>query len=154
MVETQQKEATVTAIDPATRIITLTSPEGKQVTFKAGPAVRNFDQIHVGDTVRATTTEALAVALYPKGTQPNAGESTTVAVAPKGGQPGALMVDTTEVTAKILAIDPQSRTVVLQFPDGTKKVKVGNDVDLTGVKVGEDVTARLTQSLAIKVEKP
>src|SRR6516225_6839374 len=47
-VETYQRTATVTAINPATRKITLTTPDGKRTTFIAGPEVRNFDQIHVG----------------------------------------------------------------------------------------------------------
>ena len=42
--------ATVKAIDPATREITLEA-KGQTETIKAGPAVKRFDEIAVGDTV-------------------------------------------------------------------------------------------------------
>src|SRR5688572_26076908 len=42
---------TVSAIDHATREITLATPEGKKVSFHVAPEVRNLGQIKVGDKV-------------------------------------------------------------------------------------------------------
>jgi len=154
-VETYERTATVTAIDPATRRITLTAPDGMQTTIKAGPEVRNFDQIRVGDQVRATMTQAMAVSLHPPGMAPSAAETATIAVAPKGAKPAAVMTETAQVTAKILAIDRKNRTATLQYPDGgTRTIKVAEDVNLDRVIPGQEVTARLTESMAIQVEKP
>ena len=44
-------KARVDSIDKATRRIVLTGPEGRSMSVVAGPEVRNFDQIMVGDTV-------------------------------------------------------------------------------------------------------
>ncbi len=156
MVETHQATATVTAIDSATRHITLTSPDGTLTTIKAGPEVRNFDQIHVGDQVKTTMTEMLAVSLRPKGAPaPAGGETTTVTVAPKGAKPGVQKVETSEITAKITGLDTDKRMVRLQYPDGTSRtVKVRDDVDLAAVHMGDDVVMQYTESLAIHVEKP
>ena len=45
--------ATITAIDPATRSITLRTEKGDEDTFTVGPDVTRFDQLKVGDTIRA-----------------------------------------------------------------------------------------------------
>jgi hypothetical protein len=155
VVETLRATATVTAIDPDTRKITLTMKDGQQTKFKAGPDVRNFDQIHVGDQVVVTAAQAVALSLRPPGTPPNAEETAAVAVAPEGAKPGVLMAETSEVTAKITALDPQRHTATLKFEDGTtQKVKCGKDVNFSNVKVGDDVTGRVTDALLIKVERP
>ena len=54
MVETVKATATVTAIDAATRYVTLKMPDGKDKTLKCGPEVKNFDLIKVGDKVNFT----------------------------------------------------------------------------------------------------
>ena len=43
--------ATVAAIDYEHRIATIRLPDGSTVTFKAGPEVKSFDQLKVGDQV-------------------------------------------------------------------------------------------------------
>ena len=52
--------ATITAIDPATRMVTLQTPAGATLSIHAGDEVRNFDQLKVGDRVVSRQTEALA----------------------------------------------------------------------------------------------
>jgi len=154
VVETFTTTATVTAMDLNTRKLTLTTPDGKRTTFKAGPEVANFNQIQVGDQVKAMVTEELAVSVRHSNEPPSAGEATTVALAPLGAKPGVLMADTVEVTAKITAVDDKQRKVTFQFPDGTTKVlKVGKGADLTRVKPGDDVTVRVSEGIAILVEK-
>ena len=63
--QTVKLTATITAIDAATRAITLKGPQGKEITLTAGPEVKNFAQMKVGDQVEATYTEALALAVSP-----------------------------------------------------------------------------------------
>ena len=154
VIETFKTTAKVTAIDSNKRKLTLTTPDGKQTRFKAGPDVVNFDQIQIGDQVSATVTEELAVFLRKDGEPPSAGEATAVALAPVGAKPGMLMADTVEITAKISAIDTKHRKVTFQFEDGTtKEVKVGKDIHLDRVKPGDSVTVRMTEGIAILVEK-
>jgi len=43
--------ATISAIDAAKREITLKGPDGKDTTVVAGPEVKNFSQLKVGDKV-------------------------------------------------------------------------------------------------------
>jgi len=155
VVQTYQETATVTAVDAATRKVTLVTPEGKKETVKAGPEVVNFDQIHVGDQVKATVAEEIVVFLRKAGAPPSANEAALVALAPVGAKPGALMASTVELTAKITDINLKTHKVTLQFSDGTSKTyKVRPDVDLTKINLGEEVVIRTTEAFAITVQKP
>jgi len=49
--ESSTSTATVSAIDHANRTGMLRLPDGTTVTFRAGPDVRNFDELKVGDQV-------------------------------------------------------------------------------------------------------
>ena len=62
--------ATVEAIDPATRKVTLKRADGTSVTLKAPPEARNFDQIQVGDTVNAEYIDAVVVFVRKAGSPP------------------------------------------------------------------------------------
>src|SRR5690349_20860403 len=104
-VGTYQETATVSAIDKEKRKVTLTTADGHKTTFTAGPDVVNFDQIQVGDQIKATVTEQLAVFVRKTMEQPGVGGATTVALAPVGAKPGVLVADAVEITAKVSAID-------------------------------------------------
>jgi len=155
VVQTYQETATVTGVDKATRKIMLQAPDGSQVTVKAGPEVVNFDQIQVGDQVKAKITEQLVIFVRKSGEASPEGQVTTVALAPVGAKPGVTMAETEETTAKVTAIDLKDHKATVQFQDGTfKTFKVRDDVDLTKSSVGEEVVIRTTQAVALSVEKP
>ena len=40
-------------------------------------------------------------------------------MAPIGDKPGAMVADTIEISAKVVALDQKTRHASLQFPDGT-----------------------------------
>jgi hypothetical protein len=154
IVDTVTATAQVTAIDQAKRKITLAFPGGGTRTYKVGPQVVNFPQIQVGDQVKARVTEEAAV-YVGKGGPPSELVGAGVALAPVGDMPAAEMVDTRQVTAKIIAVDAPHHKITLEFADGgTRAVKLGKKVDLSTVHVGDDVTAQLSEGLALSVEKP
>ena len=155
VVETTKETATVTSIDAANRKVTLVTPAGKKDTVTCGPEVINFDQIHVGDQLKITVTEQLAVSMAQAGAPPSDGAVAVVVLAPKGAKPGGIVANTVQVTAKVTAIDLKHHKATLQFPDGTTKTFTARkDVDLTKRQVGEEVVIRTTEALAISVEKP
>ena len=78
-----------------------------------------------------------------------------VALAPKGAKPGGVVAQVTQVTASVVAIDHAKHTATLRFDDGsTKTFPVREDIDLSRHKVGERVVFRVTEMIAISVEKP
>jgi hypothetical protein len=144
----------VTAVDPSKRTVSLTNEAGATNTYKLGKAVRNFDQIKVGDEVKATLVESVAVTVRKSSAPPDAGEGGLVAVAPKGAMPGVVMARTRQITAKIVSVDTTLRTVTVEGPmGGTPTIKVGPNVKIDELQKGDDVMLRVTDALAIRVEK-
>lgn len=155
VVQTYQVTATVTAIDPDARKVTMVTPAGKKTVFKAGPEIVNFPQIRVGDQVKATLTEELVVYMEDQGVPTHNAAGAVVALAPVGAKPGAFVADVVQVKAVVTEIDHKRHKATLRFPDGsTRKVAVRKDVDLTKRSVGEEVVLRATESMAVVVEKP
>jgi Cu/Ag efflux protein CusF len=154
--QTYTESATVTAIDPATRRITLHTADGQDASFTAGPEVRNFDQIHVGDRVTAKVTEKLTVFVRgSNGQPPSVTHAAELATAPKGAKPGLMTSQSYEVVAIVTAIDSVTRMATLQFSDAsTRGIRVRDDVDLSRYKVGDSVVIRIADSVSVVVETP
>ncbi len=150
-----QITATVTAVDHAKRQATLVTPDGKKTSIKVGPEAINFNQVRVGDQVKATVAEQLVVFVREKGEARNDGQAGLIALAPKGAKPGVLMAETVEVTARVKSVDLKKRKATLEFPDGsTRTVSVRPDVKLSATDVGREVVIQATEAIALSVEKP
>jgi hypothetical protein len=152
----QQVEATVTAIDAATRELSLRAPTGS-VSVVAGDGVKNFDKIHVGDKVVVSYYEGLAVRLAKgsaKAMEPAA--STFDYRASNGERPGAGVGASVTEIVTVVAIERDTNTVAFTTHDGSVHlvaVKSPNMVQfLQTLKAGDSVEVTYTESLAIKVE--
>ena len=155
VIDTYQITAKVAEVDHAKRTYTLETPDGRKTPYRAGPEVTNFDQVRVGDQVKATVTDSLVIRAREKGEARTDGETSVVALDPKGGKPGVLMADTVEVTARVKSVDLANHKATLEFPDGsTKTVSVRPDVKLSSADVGREIVFRTTESVAVSVEKP
>ncbi len=148
--------ATVKAVDKVTREVTLAREDGDTFMFKAGPEVRNFDQIEVGDKVTATYYQGLAVFVVPPGAAPVSSETESAWRAALGEKPAGRYTRSVDVSATVEALDLASRMVTLRGPKGNLvTLKVGEHVkNLDEVKVGDLVTAGYTESIDIAVTKP
>ena len=155
VIDTYKITGKITEVDHAKRTYTLLTPDGRKTPYKAGPEVANFDQVRVGDQVKATVTESLVVRVREKGEPRSDGETGLVALAPKGEKPGVLMADTVEVTTRVKSVDVNSHKATLEYPDGTiRTVSVRPDVKLSPEDVGREVVIRSTEAVALSVEKP
>jgi hypothetical protein len=151
-VQTLEITAKVAVIDPANRLITLVSDDGIKQVVKVGPEAINFDQIRVGDQLTVVATEELVVEMSAPGATDEA--AALVVLAPRGAKPGGLVAEAVQVTGTITAIDPGKRTATLRFEDGTTRTfNVRRDVDLGRRNVGEKVTFRVTEIIALAVQK-
>ena len=154
VVDTVTASATLTAINADTREITYITPEGFTETFTAGPAVRNFDQLAVGDQVNIKYQEAVAIYLG-KDAVPSADAGGGIAAAPIGATPGGVALGAAQITVKVLELDKETRHAKLELPNNViRKVKVRDGLDLSQVQVGDSVTVAIAQGLAIEVVKP
>jgi hypothetical protein len=154
IVSAYELTASVIGINKHSRQLTLLSSDGIKQSVKVGPEAVNFDQIHIGDTLKITATQELVVQMAGPGESADDGAVAVVALAPKGAKPGGVLAETTQVTATVTDIDTQNRTATLRFEDGsTRKVPVRSDVDLGKRKAGEKVVISITEAIALKVQK-
>jgi hypothetical protein len=153
--QTFKTTATVTAIDQAKRTATLRGSDGKKFVVQVGPAAVNFDQVRVGDLVNATVTQRIVAHLGQPNTTAGDGTAAAAALAEKGDQPGGVVAETTQVTARIVALDSSKRTATLRFEDGNNQtLPIREDVDMSRLKVGDQAVFRVTEMIAIDIEKP
>ncbi|MDZ7653936.1 MAG: hypothetical protein U5L03_15955 [Burkholderiaceae bacterium] len=145
--------ATVTAIDQATREVTLKGPEGREVTVTAGPDVRNLAQVKVGDLVTVRYLEALTLTLKKAGKDARTmKESEAGARAKAGERPGGAVARQVEVVADVIAVDAKTQTVTLRGPKRTVDLKLRDPEQFKLVKVGDQVQATYTEAVALAVE--
>ena len=144
--------STVQEIDQETRKVTLRDPEGNLNTFTAGPEVRNLAQVQQGDIVLMEYYQGFAYVVEPATSAVRERVDTVgVGRADLGEKPGASITDTVDVIAAVEAIDAETRMVTLKGAQKTVTLKVADDVDLSAVKVGDEVHASFTQSFAVSV---
>lgn len=157
LVETTELSATVVMVNKSTREVTMVDPQGRKKTYRAGPEVRNFDQIEPGDRVRAALTEQyLSFVRKPGSEMPASAEQVRqkVVVAPKGAKPSVLIVNTSEHTGRVHSIDTKKRMATIVFADGRRQTfKARPDVDMTRHGVGAEVVFRTTESVAVSITK-
>lgn len=153
--EERTATATVEAVNKETREVTLKAEDGGKLTFKAGPEVRNFAQIHVGDKVTAKTFESLAIFVTPPGQTPSSSETESLERAALGKKPSGSYTRTVDISASVEAVDLKNRKVTLRGPKGkTVTLDVGEQVKrLDKVKVGDIVAAEYTEIVEISVSK-
>ncbi|HXY48242.1 MAG TPA: hypothetical protein VEI01_02245 [Terriglobales bacterium] len=154
-VDVVQVQATVDQVDLEKRKITLRFDDGKKKTFKVDKRVQNFDQVKVGDHLKATYTEELVVTFGKSNEALGSSSTSAVKLAPKGAKPGIVEADVNTLSGKILAVDAQKRRVMIEEPDGKKKtLRVSKKVnDLDRLKPGETFDMALTDSVAIEIVK-
>jgi len=143
--------ATIKAIDPATRSITLHSENGDEDTFTVGPEVVRFDQLKVGDTIKASYYESLVFQVLQPGAATASG--TALAAGRLKNVPGGAIgkQETTTVTVKAVDINVPSITVVTA--DGrTLTRKIAEKKNLDGVKAGDKIEITYTQAVVVSAE--
>jgi hypothetical protein len=103
--------------------------------------------------IRTITALLMVMGLLPLAAQSQAAPTTQTAVATSPGKAAAAA--TTEVTAKVVAVDAAQRTVTLQSASGKERtIEVGEQVrNFSQIKVGDTVQAKYTEALALELKK-
>ena len=146
--------AVVQAIDLNTREVTLRGEDGRVFTFIAGDQVKNLPQVRVGDNVKVTYTESIAIEVKRvDGGTPDLSVAATGGSAAPGEKPAGNVARTVTASAVIVAIDRTTNRVTLRGPSGNERVVQARDPkNLDNVQVGDLVYATYTESLGISVE--
>jgi len=150
--QTAEVSATITAIDKATRGITLKGPQGDEVKVVAGAEVRNFDQLKVGDVVQLKYLESLVLELK-KGGGLKVEKTETVggARAKPGETPGGVVGRQVTVVGNVIKVDAATQTVTVKGPERTVDLKVRDPEQFKLVAVGDQIQATYTEAMAVGV---
>ena len=151
--ETTKRTGTITAIDKATRDVTLKGPQGNEITITAGPDVKNFDNMKVGDQVTAKYVEALTLELKKGGGMTvSRSDQGGVREAKPGQRPGGVAGRQITIVADVVDVDPAKQMITLRGPSRTVDMRVNDPEQFTRIAKGDQVEATYTQALAIDVE--
>lgn len=150
--QTMKVTATITAIDRATRDVTLKGPRGDVMTMTASADMKNFDRLKVGDRVDLQYVEALTVELR-KGGGLVAGrtEKGDAARAAKGERPGGAAGREVTIVADVVAVDPARQTVTLREPNRTVDLRIPDPEQFERIAKGDQVEAKYLQAVAVAV---
>jgi hypothetical protein len=143
----------ITAVDVANRIVSIKGPRGNINDLRVDPAVRNLEQVKVGDRVRLSYRIGVAVALVKGGDGIRERvETDAAAVAQKGARPGGVAVNRTTIVANVFSLDRKKNIVTLRGTSGQLvDVHVRDPKALKDVNVGDQVVANITESVALRV---
>jgi hypothetical protein len=152
-------QAKITAIDPTNRWVTLAGASGHQVTIVAGPNVR-LEMLKVGDRVNAKYYRSVGfVVSGPTGGNgvPVSEDSIAQIIARPAQAPGGVGVKLTKISGTVVGIDMAAHSVDLVNPSGggvyTVDVTDPERIKMLGsLKVGDTVTAVISQALAVSIE--
>ena len=150
--ETVKVEATISAIDKATRAVTLKNAQGEELTVTAGPEVKNFAQMKVGDVVTVEYLRALALELRKGGGLiVQRTEQAGGAAAKPGERPAGAVGRQVKVVADVVDLDPAKQTVKLKGPQRTVELHIADPEQFKRVAKGDQVEATFTEAVAIAV---
>jgi hypothetical protein len=143
---------TVEAIDYTARIVSLKDKEGFVEDVVAGPEVKRFDALKVGDRVTFRYYESLVTAVRRPDAAKKAPEAAAVTRTP-GTRPGGTVSQQMTTVVTIEALDVKVPSVTIKSADGRRMAfKVENAKNLAGFKAGDNVEITYTRALAVSVE--
>jgi len=146
------RSGTISAIDAATRTVTILAEDGQVVTLVAGPDVRNFAQLEIGDRVDFEYRQALTLELKPGSTAPiSRVDDAAVAGAAEGEAPAGIAGRRVTVVAEIVALDAETSTVTLKGPDRTIELPVADPAQFARMSVGDRIQATYVEAIALSV---
>lgn len=146
--------AEVYGVEKIDRDLWLQGPEGNVVEMQVGEQARNFNQLEIGDQVNITFYQSIAIFLGKPGELPADETGKVVVRSPEGAEPGGIAVEVSDISASVVSINKENRSVTLKGPLGntlTTYVDKSNPY-FDELKVGDSIHVRYTKALAIDVE--
>lgn len=144
--------AVITAIDKANRTFTVKRQKGEDVKIKAGPEVRNFDQLKVGDTVNVAYVESLVLELKKGGgMKVEKTEKAGVMGAKPGEAPAGVAGRQVTVVGDVIKLDPATQIITVKGPERTVELKSRDPEQFKRIAVGDQIQATYTEALAVSV---
>jgi Cu/Ag efflux protein CusF len=151
--EMRTETGTVEAIDASTRAVTIKKADGTYVTTVAGPDIKRFAEVKVGDKITARYYENIVVRVKRPG-EPDVVTGTKGTTGAAQDLPGGTKARQLTVTATITAIDPATPSITFTGPNGYKYTsRVQDTAALAKVKVGDKVDIVWTEAMLVSLDR-
>lgn len=152
LVEAVSAQATVTAIDMASRKVSLKNAAGEAFDIVAGEQVTNLANLKVGDTVALRYMQMLDLELL-KGTAGVRKRVVEVAAdkTEAGEKPGAGIGKKVTLYGDVIAVDKGQQTITVKGVDHTLVLKVHNPAQFALIAKGDQIKAVQTQAVGIGI---
>jgi hypothetical protein len=151
--EMRTETGTVEAIEAGSRTVTLRKADGTFVTTVAGPDIKRFEDIKIGDKVTARYYDTVVVRVKQPG-EPDTDVSTRGTTGSEQVLPGGTRAKQRTISATITAIDPNTPSISFSGPNGWKYTSKVQDTEaLAKVKVGDKVDITWTEAVLVSVER-
>jgi Cu/Ag efflux protein CusF len=145
--------AEIVAIDKDARIVTLEDEDGEIEEIFAGPEVKRFDELKVGDKVTFRYYESIVSNIRKPGAPAPAAAGDPALVRGTGPKPGATLSQQVNAAVTLTEIDAKVPSVTVKTEDGrTMSFKIADKKNLEGVKVGDKVDITYTAAVMITVK--
>ncbi|WP_323934418.1 hypothetical protein [Aeromonas hydrophila] len=152
LVEAVSAQATVTAIDMASRKVSLKNATGESFDIVAGEQVTNLANLKVGDVVALRYLQMLDLELL-KGTAGVRKRIVEVAAdkAEAGEKPGAGIGKKVTLYGDVIAVDKGQQTITVKGVDHILVLKVHNPAQFALIAKGDQIKAVQTQAVGIGI---
>lgn len=147
-------KTTIEAIDHEARTVTLKDKEGNYETLYAGPEIKRFDELKVGDKVSFKYTESVAVRIRKPGEPVTASSNGKPAIV-RGAteKPSGTMTQQVTASVTVKAVDTKNHSITFMGEDGhSVSVRVDDKGLVKDVHPGDKVEVTYTTALLIAVE--
>jgi Cu/Ag efflux protein CusF len=150
--ELRVETGTVEAIEASSRAVTLRKPDGTVVTTVAGPDVKRFAELKVGDKVTARFYDNVVIRVKQPGEAE--GYSAVKSTSPSDqAMPGGTRAKQVRISATITGVDMATPSITFTGPNGWKYTSRVQDTEaLARVKVGDKVEITWTEAVLVGVE--
>jgi len=150
--EMRTETGVIEEIEAGSRTVTIRKPDGTFVSVVAGPEIKRFSEVKVGDTVNARFYENVVIRLKRPG-EPEVDNASKATTGSGQAMPGGTKAKQRTITATISAIDMKAPTVTFTGPNGWKYTSKVQDVEALGkVKVGDKVDIVWTEAMMVSLE--
>ena len=148
--------AKIVELDLNSRIAVLRTPKDRIVMVDIPADAKGLDQVRVGDDLvfRYAAAAVAKLEKAPHGGIRERTETTERINAAAGALPGTAGRRTVDILATITALNAKERTVTLRGVTRTTTLNVPPDVDMKGLKVGDDVRATIVEAAVLAVDRP
>ena len=146
-------QGAILAIDQQSRRVMIKGGGGNELSLLAGPEVKNFSQLKVGDIVTMNIIQSLALELKKGGTElRQRTESTDTVQAKPGEKPMGGEASSVRIIADVTAVNRKTGMVTLRGPERTLDLQVKDQAMLKDIAVGDQVEANYVEATVISVK--